>query len=599
MMKTAREICIIIRNIYKVTVLTLKSSKRSALALIVLNVLVGILIPLNLIIWKYVLNSATESLQGEPIQKIIIWLGVLALNTAFINLLHRICSYLEQIQAKYINRYITNLILDKIERLDMAYFEVPTNYDKAEKANNNSINNAIQILNTLVATLKALSILISSIIVLILLDYKVVIVGVISILPVFLIDLKNYAKEYEIYCSRVSKLRHLGYLKHILLLHENIKEIKIFRANSFFKDSILSKTDHYIKEDKKFKKYMIARVTVADALQNILSYLNKVYIIFVVISRKLTIGDLTLYIETVNNLEYAVRSMLGAISSIYNDNLYIDDLFNFLAEKECARELRKKTFPKNFEEIRFENVWFKYPGAEEYTLKDINLTIKRNKTYAFVGENGSGKTTLIKLFMGLYDPTRGHICVDGIDFREIDQESLFMHIGVIFQDFIKYPLNIKENIGIGKVEEIDDMDKIIRASECANIHDYIQQLPDGYHTQLQKQWDKGIDLSIGQWQKIAISRALMADSQITILDEPTASLDPKSEYELFKTLKEIMIRKTCLFITHRFSNVHLAHEIVVIQDGEIIEKDSHANLLSKQGVYAQLYYLQAEAYLGA
>ncbi|WP_172674859.1 ABC transporter ATP-binding protein [Cellulosilyticum ruminicola] len=301
--------------------------------------------------------------------------------------------------------------------------------------------------------------------------------------------------------------------------------------------------------------------------------------------------------DSLNNVEYSVRSMLSSISAIYNDNLYVDDLFNFLQEKEMEnKSLSNKTFPHQFNEIRFEHVYFKYPGVENYCLQDINITIQSNKIYALVGENGSGKTTLIKLLMGLYYPTEGNIYIDNININDISRESLYQNMGVIFQDFIKYPLSIKENIGIGNTEHIKEEDRILEIGKSVGIDKFVEGLPEKYATQLQKEWEGGVDLSIGQWQKIAIGRALIADSKITILDEPTASLDPKAEYELFKNLKQLMDQKTCLFITHRFANVQLAHEIIVVDKGRIAECNSHENLMKLDGIYAELYKIQSEAY---
>lgn len=587
----------IIKNIYRVIRLTIKSSLKNSVILIAMNVLMGLLVPVNLIIWKYVINTIIDGLNGESSKAIFFWLGIWTINTALINLGNRICNYLQNMQTRYINKYITKLILEKVERLEMSYFDIPSNYDKAEKANSSASSNVIQILDTVINVIRLTTTLIASIGLIITLEYKIIVIAVISIIPVFLMDLKNYTKEYQIYVERVSKLRYIEYLKEMIMRHENIKEIKVSRANSFFKNRIIDKTEQYIREDKKIKKGMIKEITLADWLQNILSYINKIYIIYIFIMKHLTIGDFTLFINSLNNVEYCFRSILNAISSIYNDNLYVDDLFNFLQENEEGYNyVADKTFPSTFKEIRFEHVYFKYPGTERYCLEDINITIKSNKNYALVGENGSGKTTLIKLLMGLYRPTKGNIYIDDVNVNDIARESLYKNMGVIFQDFIKYPLSIKENIGIGNIDCIDDEEKIMLAGKLTGIDSFVDKLPEKYETQLQKEWEGGVDISIGQWQKVAISRALVAESKIVILDEPTASLDPKAEYKLFKTLEQLMVDKTCLFITHRFANVQLAHEIIVVDKGRIAECNSHENLMKLDGIYAQLYRIQSKAY---
>ncbi len=597
MKSSVQELFKIIKNIYKVMGLVIQSSKHCAILLIVINILVGLLAPLNLIIWKYVIDAAINSISGGTVVKVLIWLGIWAISNCGINLASRISSYYKQLQSSYMGTYITSMILEKIERLELSYFDIPGNYDKAEKANSESVNNALTILSTIIMLIQAVTSITTSIIVLMMLDYKVILICICSIIPVFIIDLKNYEKEYEIYNSRVPKLRYIRYLRGMMLKYENIKEIKVARANVFFKKQILDNTYKYIEEDKRLKKFIITRQTIVNVLQNFLSYINKAYVIFLFWSIHLSIGDLTLYINSLESLETEIRSILGAFSSIYNNNLYIDNLFIFLEEPEAKCPLEVQDFPRDFKEIRFEHVYFKYPEAEKYSLEDVNLTIKRNNIYAIVGENGSGKSTLIKLFMGLYEPTQGKIYIDDIEVGTISKESLFKNIGVIFQDFMKYPLTVKENIGVGCIEEIDNEVRIIEASKQSGANQFIEKFSKKYETQLQKQWHGGADLSIGQWQKIAISRALMARSLITILDEPTAALDPKAEYELFNNLKQLMIGKTCLFITHRFSNVQLAHEIIVVENGTITEVGCHKDLLNASGSYAELYRLQAESYV--
>ena len=355
--------------------------------------------------------------------------------------------------------------------------------------------------------------------------------------------------------------------------------------------------DKYIKEDKVIRKRYIRKQSITDIIQNITSYILRFFILFNVLKKQMTIGDLTMYIQAMENLESSIYLIMDIIATLYTDNLYIENLIE-LINTMPNNENNYLEFPGSFRVIEFKNVSFKYPSADKYSLKNVNLKIEDQKAYALVGENGSGKTTLIKLLMRLYDPTEGEILIDGINIKEYSKESIYKKIGVIFQDYIKYPLDVQANIGIGFVEEIENWNRMLRASEKSKADIFISQLPQKYHSFLNKEYDEGMELSIGQWQKIAISRAYMnEDAAILILDEPSAALDPKAEYEMFHDFKQLTPNKASILITHRFSNVKLADKIFVMRDGELIEEGTHDQLISINSVYRELYNMQAESYI--
>ena len=246
--------------------------------------------------------------------------------------------------------------------------------------------------------------------------------------------------------------------------------------------------------------------------------------------------------------------------------------------------------------IEFRGVGFRYPDSEEWALRDIDLTIRPGEKIALVGPNGAGKTTLIKLLSRLYDPTEGTILIDGIDIRELDPLDLRQRIGVIFQDFVRYHLAASENIGFGQIEALDRLEQIIESARKSGAHSIIENLPDGYQTMLGRWFHGGHELSVGQWQKIALARAFMRDAEILVLDEPTASLDAETEYEIFRRFQELTVGKMAILISHRFSTVRMADRIVVIQEGRIAEIGSHHDLLNQGGIYGHLFSLQAEGY---
>ena len=358
----------------------------------------------------------------------------------------------------------------------------------------------------------------------------------------------------------------------------------------------ISKNEKYIAEDKKYKKRFLYELTGTDILQYIFSTIIKIYTVFKVITEKGTIGDLTMYISALDNLENSIRTILDSVASLYSDNLYIDNLVELDNMRSGMEDTGKRELSSDFKTIEFQNVSFKYPYTDTYVLKDLSIKFENGKTYALVGSNGSGKTTFIKLLMRLYDPQKGEILIDGVSIKEYSLKSIYKNIGVIFQDFIKYPLTARENIGIGNVEEMNKLKNIEKAAKVSGADDFIEKLKNGYDTLLQKEWDNGSELSIGQWQKIAISRSVLRNSGILILDEPSSALDPKSEYEMFEKMKMLMRDKMSIMITHRFSNVRIVDQIFVMQEGKVVEFGSHEDLMLKKGIYYNLYSLQADYY---
>jgi ATP-binding cassette subfamily B protein len=274
------------------------------------------------------------------------------------------------------------------------------------------------------------------------------------------------------------------------------------------------------------------------------------------------------------------------------------NLFDFLglkAQMEIASHTRK--LPVSLRQgIEFRGVGFRYPESEEWALRDVDLSIAPGEKIALVGPNGAGKTTLIKLLSRLYDPTEGRIFIDGIDIRELDPLDLRQRIGVIFQDFVRYHLAASENVGFGQIEALDREEQIIESARKSGAHSIIENLPNGYQTMLGRWFHGGHELSIGQWQKIALARAFMRDAEILVLDEPTASLDAETEYEIFRRFQELTVGKMAILISHRFSTVRMADRIIVIQEGRIVEIGSHEELLSQRGIYGHLFGLQAEGY---
>jgi ATP-binding cassette subfamily B protein len=307
---------------------------------------------------------------------------------------------------------------------------------------------------------------------------------------------------------------------------------------------------------------------------------------------------MTLYLTIFRQGQSTFQSILSGVGSIYENNLFMANLFDFLGiepQMGIAGRIQKLPVPLR-RGIEFRGVGFRYPDSEEWALRDIDLTIRPGEKIALVGPNGAGKTTLIKLLSRLYDPTEGTVLIDDIDIRELDPRELRQRVGVIFQDFVRYHVPARENVGFGQIDSLENTEQIIEAARKSGAHPIIEDLPEGYETMLGRWFHGGHELSIGQWQKIALARAFMRDAEILVLDEPTASLDAETEYEIFRRFQELTVGKMAILISHRFSTVRMADRIVVLQEGRIVEIGSHHDLLNQGGIYGHLFGLQAEGY---
>lgn len=595
-MKKIQEIIRFIKNIFFIIKIVFQAAPGIATKLVICNILLGLIVSLNVYLWKYFVDSATISLNSGNLKPPAFWLITLALCTLFVNYFTKLSTYYREIAQEYMNCKVANIVMGKIDELDLSYFDDPKTYDSIEKVSNESVARCISILVMLVTLLRYITTFIGILVVIISLSGSIAIFMCVTMIPIFYVSISIAFRQYQIYSNRVQNLRLADYLKELSLKYENIKELKIYQAIVYLKNKMIEIYTGYIKEDKVYKKRFLRELTLTDILQYIFSTGIKVFTVFKSIIEKRTIGDLTMYISALDNMENSIRIILDSVASLYSDNLYMENLIALTKMESNMKDVGKRVLTEEFEVIEFKNVSFKYPNTEKYVLKDLNIKFEKKKSYALVGLNGSGKTTFVKLLMRLYDPQKGEVLIDGINIKEFTIQSLRENIGVIFQDFIRYPLTVKENINIGVKEKEDNLKSIIEAAKISGADEFINNLPLKYESMLQKEWDNGSELSVGQWQKIAIARAILKDSSILILDEPSSALDPKSEYEMFQKMKNLMIGKMSIMITHRFSNVRIVDEIFVMKNGEIVEFGTHENLMKKEGEYFKLYNIQAKYY---
>lgn len=586
-----------LRVFSKTIVLLWKTSPATFLSILFIDTLIGLTVPGKLWAWKEFIDAATEilSVPSTSFKKMFLWLAVNFLLVLLGSVLGKVSNFVQNLFSARLNKAITDNILHKTMALDMKDFDDSETYNQIQKSSDQSLNRSISILQTIVSFINNITTLFGVIGILVFLKSSIVLLCLISAVPMFYISIRILNKWFGVFNERFEQNRFIKHLKTILITNNYVKELKISRSDQYLTKTILDILEKYIHEDTKIRKRFLIETSLVDIIDNAIMYIIKILVIIICVNSRLTIGSLTMYVTAVDNLKNAVSNILSLLSMAYENCLYMQSIFHLLEIPEEYQD-GKREFPSPFERIEFRQVSFRYPGTHHYVLKNINVVLEAEHSYALVGLNGSGKTTFIKLLLNLYQPTEGEIFVDGINISEFNRSSLFLNVAAVFQDFIQYPFDIKTNIGLGNLEEVNNLDKIIDAAKNSGADEFIAQLPEKYETRLKKEWSGSVDLSLGQWQKLAITRALMKPSAILILDEPTASLDVISEHEIFMRFQEMKFSRLCIMVTHRFVNTRDVNNIIVLQSGEIRELGTHAELIQKKGVYASLYRMQADSY---
>ena len=420
----------------------------------------------------------------------------------------------------------------------------------------------------------------------------------VALIPAFIGEARFNAQAYWLNYARAPERRELDYVRQTAASVETAKEIKIFGLNPFLIERYRTLATSFFEANRKLA---VKRAWVGGLLSTIGTvayYLAYAYIVYRTIHGEFSIGDLAFLAGSFRRLHEMLEGLLMGITQLASQALYLDDLFSFFEIRaEIASPANPVPFPHPIATgFVFEGVGFRYPGAERWAVRDLWFTLQAGEVLALVGENGAGKTTLVKLLSRLYDPDEGRILLDGHDLRSHDLLALRANIGVIFQDFVRFHLTAAENIAVGRIEARNDRSRIATAAVQSGADAVIAKLPGGYDQVIGKRFKTGIDLSGGEWQKIAIARAYMRDAQVLILDEPTAALDARAEYEVFRRFKELSQGKTAVLISHRFSSVRMADRIMVLGDGMIEAVGTHEELLARGGRYKELFELQAAGY---
>lgn len=568
----------------------------------ILTLLVAPLPPFFIYCTKKILDGLSLWLQGDVAsgRQIVFLFLCLTFGARLLQgILDRCLSLLQRLFQLRLNGVVQNKILDKAGELDMTFFETPSFYDKLQRAKREASMRPYAVLSSILNGTRQVITLLGFLLVLASLAWWVAPLLLLLTLPSLHVQMKFGRMIWATLYNRTPEERRMLYHQELLTSNQYAKELRLFGLIDLLKSQWLDLFWRFYHHDLRIAiRHSFAQFTVL-LFQTVLIAGFYIFAIYRTITDPVvTIGSFVMYTQAMNSSMGSLSGFLNAISTMYENNLYLSQLFEYLALRPQLRSpARLLRPPKSIRGgICFESVSFRYPGSTKNVLENISFEVKAGEKVAIVGENGAGKTTLIKLLSKLYEPQEGRITVDGIDLRKFDPKTWYQHIGIIFQDFARYWMTARENVGFGHLNYMNDMTRIRKAAELSGAKECIERLEHGWETILGKLFDEGQELSIGEWQRIALARAFMRDAQILVLDEPTASLDAKREYEIFVKFNELSLGKTTFLISHRFSTVRMVDRIFVIEGGQLVESGSHEELMSLGNRYAELFTRQAATY---
>jgi ATP-binding cassette, subfamily B, bacterial len=513
------------------------------------------------------------------------------------DLLSRIGGLVDSLLSERLTMSSSIRLMEHAATLDLEDFEDAEFQDKLERARRQS-SGRMPLLSQLMGQIQDVLTVVTFAGGLVVFNPWLIVLLLVALIPAFLGEAHFNAQTYTLDFRRTPERRELDYVRQTAASVETAKEVKIFGLNAFLIDRFRVLSQSFYAANRQIAQQRALWGAVFTSVGTLGYYLAYVWIIGSTLTGTLTIGDLTFLAGSFRRLRTLLEGLLASFSSTAAQALYLDDLFGFF---EVTPEIQSPASPLPLPEpIRqgfvFEDVGFRYPGADRWAVRHLSFSLQAGETLALVGENGAGKTTLVKLLTRLYDPDEGRITLDGRDLRDYDLDALRGAMGVIFQDFVRYNLTAGDNIAVGCISARDDHARIERAASSSLADAVIEGLPQGYDQMIGKRFRNGVELSGGEWQKVAIARAYMRDAQVLVLDEPTAALDARSEFEVFQRFKELSAGKTAVLISHRFSSVRMADRILVLSGGRVEASGTHAELLAQKGRYAELFELQAAGY---
>jgi ATP-binding cassette subfamily B protein len=577
-----------------------------ATAMVVLRVLRSFVPVATFWVGKLIIDSVIAARAGHG-SLTQVW-RYLALEIGIVligELLARGSSLVESLLGDLFSNTMSVRLMEHAAKLDLAQFEDPEFYDHLERARRQTVGR-IALLTLLLSMSQDALTLLTLAGALIAYSPWLLLLLAIAVIPSFLGETHFASLGYSLLFRWTPERRQLDYLRYVGASDKTAKEVQMFGLAPWITERYATLSQRFYEENRNLS----IRRGLVSALLSILGtigyYAAYVIILLHAVRGDITIGMLTFLAASFGRGRDVIQSLLMSASNVFEQALYLRDLFVFLdMQPTIESPPNARQVPKKIQSgFVFENVGFRYPGSERWAVRNVDMVLQPGERVAFVGENGAGKTTITKLMARLYDPTEGRITLDGVDLKEYDLVSLRHAIGVIFQDFVRYDMRFDENIGVGEIESVRaDLDKsngtplsISAAAENSLAASLLPRFTKGYQQMLGRRFDDGVDLSGGEWQKIALARAYIRDAQVLILDEPTAALDARAEYEVFLRFSELVAGRMAVLISHRFSTVRMADRIIVLRHGKVEEQGSHEQLLAKHGLYEELFAMQAAGY---
>ena len=579
--------------------LVLSTSRAITLWLIVLSVVVGLLPAAVAYVGKLIVDAvvAGRAAQWSHDTSALTYVLVELALVVLLALAQRGLNVCESLLRALLGQRVNVVILEKALTLSLADFEDSEFYDRMTRARREASARPLSLVKRAFGLAQNVVSLVVYAGLLSQLSFWAVLLLTLAAVPVFVAETGFSADAFRLFRWRAPEARKQTYLETLLTREDHAKEVKLFGLGPLFLERYREIFRKLFDEDRALTVRRGIWGFSLGLLSTLAFYGAYAWIVLRALDGAITLGDMTMYLLVFRQGQNALAAILSSVGGMYEDNLYLSNLYEFLGHRSSVVAGDNTLGPDPAAGIVLDNVSFSYPGATKPALDGVSLQIKPGEKLALVGENGAGKTTLIKLITGLYQPTSGTVSLDGLSLQQWDPGALRRRIGVIFQDFIRYQLLVGENVGAGDVTHFDDEARWRRAAHKGMADTFVPQLPQGYHTQLGSWFKGGQELSVGQWQKIALSRAFMReDADILVLDEPTASMDAAAEAEVFQRFRNLADDRMGIVISHRFSTVRMADQIVVLELGAVVERGTHDELLAQNGRYAHLFNLQAEGY---
>lgn len=594
-----RERAAALRNVPPVLRMVWDAGPRLVFSGLFFRVLAAVVPVAMLWVSKLIIDTVVDTVKNSAAPPSLIW-WLLAAEfglAAAGNIFGRLIDFCDALLADQFTRHISIRVMEHATRLDLASLEDPSFHDTLERARVQTTDR-LSMLNAIGRMIQQFVTLVTMATGVFLFSPVLLVVLVAAVVPAFLGESHFAFLGYSLAHQQTPRRRELDYLRVLGASRESAKEVKIFGLGPWLIRRYAKLTDEIVGQNRALARRRVIVGSLLALLGSLGYYASYAVVVYQALLRHITLGDLTFLAGAIAASSTNISALFSTFSSIADQALFLTDLIVFFGVRpRITSKANALPAPRPIREgFEFRGVGFHYPGSRRVILRGLDFRLERGCRLALIGENGQGKTTIVKLLARLYDPTEGIITLDGVDLRDYDTASLGREIGVIFQDFMRYEMPAAENIAVGRIEEGRDLDRLREAARKSMADEVIRKLPLGFEQMLGRRFEGGVDLSGGEWQKFALARAYMRDAQVLILDEPTAALDARSEYEVFQRFAELTFGKMAILISHRFSTVRMVDRILVLENGRIQEEGTHRELIERGGLYAGMFELQAAAY---